>query len=400
MTDWYTVSVAVFCVFLAAIMWLDRKNVKRDSILLMRKTQRGKRLIMKLGALAPGPLKALGVFAVIVGFAVSAFFLFYLGQTAYSMAVAEKPPAASVGLLLPSPSSEPFMVPGVIGAPFWYWIISIALLIVFHEGMHGLMAAREKLKIKSLGWGVLAFIPLAFVEPDEKELQRRPAWQQLRVFAAGSFGNFILAAICLAALYAFMVSFYVPGGVAFSGYTPGYPAERANLTGIIVGMDFCDAGGGCYNWSISDVAVLRAALDSAGPGRDVIVHTRVYYKNYTFEERSYHMVTAGNGTSAMLGINYNPQAANFMSLADGLWGWKEAIRFFEGLFEWMFVINLGVGAVNLLPIGPLDGGRMWQLLFRRISKKRWKSMETLVTNLTLALLILNFAIPILRMYTG
>jgi len=398
MVDWYSVSVAVFCVFLAVVMWLDRKNVKRDSILFMRKTQRGKKLIMRLGTSIPG-LKAVGVFAVIVGFAVSLFFMFYLGTSAYEMAIAEKPPMASVGLLLPSFTAEPVLLPGIVGAPFWYWMISIALLIVFHEGMHGLMAAREKMKIKSLGWGVLAIIPMAFVEPDEKELQKRPAWQQLRVFAAGSFGNFILAAISIILLYAFMVSFYVPGGVAFNSYMPGYPAENVNLTGVIVGLSFADSDAN-YNLIINDVETLKAALDSAGPARDVVVHTRVYYRNYTFEERNYSLVTASNGTSAVLGINYNLQTANFLRLENGLWEWRQVINFFEGLFEWMFIINIGVGAVNLLPLGPLDGGRMWQLVFRRISKKRSKTLEKTVTGLALALIILNFIIPIMRTFTG
>ena len=398
MVDWYSVSVAVFCVFLAVVMWLDRKNVKRDSILFMRKTQRGKKLIMRLGTSIPG-LKAVGVFAVIVGFAVSLFFMFYLGTSAYEMAIAEKPPMASVGLLLPSFTAEPVLLPGIVGAPFWYWMISIALLIVFHEGMHGLMAAREKMKIKSLGWGVLAIIPMAFVEPDEKELQKRPAWQQLRVFAAGSFGNFILAAISIILLYAFMVSFYVPGGVAFNSYMPGYPAENVNLTGVIVGLSFADSDAN-YNLIINDVETLKAALDSAGPARDVVVHTRVYYRNYTFEERNYSLVTASNGTSAVLGINYNLQTANFLRLENGLWEWRQVINFFEGLFEWMFIINIGVGAVNLLPLGPLDGGRMWQLVFRRISKKRSKALEKTVTGLALALIILNFIIPIMRTFTG
>jgi membrane-associated protease RseP (regulator of RpoE activity) len=32
------------------------------------------------------------------------------------------------------------------------------------------------------------------------------------------------------------------------------------------------------------------------------------------------------------------------------------------LFQWMFVLNLGIGTFNLLPMKPLDGGKMLEIL--------------------------------------
>jgi len=56
------------------------------------------------------------------------------------------------------------------------------VVVVVHEGcMHNSAAQRIKIKTSD---GFFRVLPLAFVEPDEKQLGKRPLWQQLRVFAA------------------------------------------------------------------------------------------------------------------------------------------------------------------------------------------------------------------------
>ncbi len=39
---------------------------------------------------------------------------------------------------------------------------------------------------------------------------------------------------------------------------------------------------------------------------------------------------------------------------------------FYGLLYWLFVLNLGIGLFNLVPIGPVDGGRMFHTLATKI----------------------------------
>jgi membrane-associated protease RseP (regulator of RpoE activity) len=38
--------------------------------------------------------------------------------------------------------------------------------------------------------------------------------------------------------------------------------------------------------------------------------------------------------------------------------WASALKWLLGLVFWLFVLNLGVGLFNLVPLGPIDGGRM------------------------------------------
>ena len=43
------------------------------------------------------------------------------------------------------------------------------------------------------------------------------------------------------------------------------------------------------------------------------------------------------------------------------------------LFQWIFMLNLGIGLFNLLPMKPLDGGYMLEILLSyRLSEQQYK----------------------------
>ncbi|UCD07809.1 MAG: site-2 protease family protein [Candidatus Aenigmatarchaeota archaeon] len=82
--------------------------------------------------------------------------------------------------------------------------------------------------------------------------------------------------------------------------------------------------------------------------------------------------------------------SSLVKLKPGLEGFEGPIVFIQGLLFWLFLINFGVGAANLLPIGPLDGGRMWAIVIKKIAKKNWKKIMSVVSYATLAIFIINF----------
>ena len=64
---------------------------------------------------------------------------------------------------------------------------------------------------------------------------------------------------------------------------------------------------------------------------------------------------------------------------------------FSILLQWLFIISFGVGLFNLLPLGPIDGGRMFRTLlsyFIKDTKKLDKIFIT-VSLFSLLLIILN-----------
>ncbi|MBU4493578.1 MAG: site-2 protease family protein, partial [Nanoarchaeota archaeon] len=161
----------------------------------MYKTKLGLKSMDRMAKKHPKFLKYLAYAGIVIGFLGMVAMCVILIQNFYSLVTK---PAAVSGLMM----VLPFEAEGIFYVPFFYWIISIFLLILVHEFSHGVIASLYKIKVKSSGLGFLNIfipvIPLAFVELDEKELRKRPKMQQLSVFAAGSFSNIIFAFVVLA----------------------------------------------------------------------------------------------------------------------------------------------------------------------------------------------------------
>jgi len=392
--DWYLVSVLVFIAVLAVIFYRDRKNVKRQSVLLIRRTQKGKKGIIALGRRFPRFWKAVGVIGVVFGFCVSVWIVYVLiGQ---AIMIFQEQLEIGAGVLIPSFSQEASIGPGYFAVPFWYWVISIALLVVVHEGMHGIMAAREKARIKSLGWGLLAIIPLAFVEPDEKQLSKMGAWSQLRVFAAGSFANFCLAGVSILIVIGMTASLFTAVGIGYDGVMEGYPAEQAGMEapGIITQID---------DYEIRNLNELDLALKEIGPYNTIRVKAMLF-ENETGDiiNQSYVLQTVcpPNETACddgFIGILFNPSTANVQELNAGLEPLSGIISFVMGLFLFVFIINFLVGAFNLLPLGPLDGGRMYSIALGRLVPRHSKKIMRFLSMFILALILVSFIMPFVNM---
>jgi membrane-associated protease RseP (regulator of RpoE activity) len=527
--DLYTVSVLVFVVILAVLIYRDRKKYTRESIFLLRKTKRGRGLIIRIGTKYPRGWKAVGLIAVVTGFIVSVLGLKMLFDNLMS-SIAAKSAAPSLALILPSPTATPVFGYGFLAIPFWYWIICLALLALVHEGMHGIFSAREKVRIKSLGFGILAVIPLAFVEPDERQLAKKGVWPSLRVFAAGSFANFLLAALSFMLIIWMSNAIFIASGAVFGagGLPPypstqmvvgdvqtvmgspvngtgdilekveplgendtielntmnetfflkkslltaqlngspsrivayvDYPAARAGLEGVIIGID---------GQEISDTLDLTMAMEGIGPDQEISIRTKV-----GDEERTYVLTTvtkpipsgyspdsldpifaalehavpgsiefyhsAGEAWSGIVGqrtgvtwtyIKFRIAMWEWVSenypmleeraslqislwegrldshprpgfigitgvlpnyeLSEGLIPFKQPLEFIQGLLFFLFLINLGVGIVNLLPVKPLDGGRMWDVVLKRYVPKHATWLMRALGLFTFLLLIANF----------
>jgi membrane-associated protease RseP (regulator of RpoE activity) len=407
--DWlYVFSVVVFVIALIIILFIDRKNIKRESIIILRKTQKGKRLLKRIGSRFPRGWKFLGMIGVLVTFCASVYGLYFLLNIVFTAMVTEEV-VAGLSFVLPSPTPDVVVLPGVFAIPFWHLIISLALLIVVHEGSHGLMAVREKVPIKSLGWGFLLVLPLAFVEPDEKILAKRGNWPQLRVFAAGSFANFIVAGIVLLISFPLLSGIFTASGVGFVGYDEGYPAQGVNLTGIIVEIN---------GQAVKNTGELTLIMDRVSPGETIEIVTKDYDNERNVVLKTYNLTTVerldeeGNPTGkAYMGIRgvldgdqissflppvyffINPDFVMFFTFNEGLEAYSGVILFFLSLLAFIFIINFGVGLVNMLPIKPLDGGRMWDIVFKHFFPGHSEKIVRTLSMITLFILIAAFIFP-------
>jgi len=83
--------------------------------------------------------------------------------------------------------------------------IGLAIILIVHEGMHGILARLYNLPLKSAGLVFFGFLPFgAFVDIDEKKLFSAPKEKQNAVLVAGTAANFAASLVFLIALILFV----------------------------------------------------------------------------------------------------------------------------------------------------------------------------------------------------
>jgi len=405
MFDYYLLSVLAFFALLAALIYRDRKKIQFSYyVLFMRRTTRFRNFIGSVAKAAPRFWKIFGTIGVIVAFGAMFFGLYSMSQAA-ALALSGKIKEPSAGLVLPIPSSQPSSIPGVIGIPFWFWIITIAIILIPHEFMHGVIARMEKVRLKSVGLLLLAIFPGAFVEPDEKQLAKKGLWTRLRVFAAGSFINILIGLVVLFAAQTFLWNAAVQPGLLLTSVTPNSPAGLAGLKPGMVIQDFDGTpqlGFNDYSALLlvsklpnttSEKApqmmgqlLLLSKLSKHNVGDNVIITAISGEETASMSGGSLYNIVLGNNTNipnlAYLGVTTSLNTANtgnFVVLYPLL------------AFVWM--LSFFVGIFNILPIHPLDGGLMVEAVAKRYAKRKSKKIVRAITLITLFILLMNFIGP-------
>ena len=143
-----------------------------------------------------------------------------------------------------APASVNIVIPGVhipgstVFIPLVEGLIAIAVLAIVHEFAHAAVASAVKLKPKSVALVIMAFIPAAGVELDEKKMKQKLGLRdKLRIYAAGSFTNFIIGGIFFALMigltFFIMHAYVVPVGmqiVSVENNTAAWGVLEENMT--------------------------------------------------------------------------------------------------------------------------------------------------------------------------
>lgn len=367
MVDFQTVAAIVFLILLTLFVFLKRKNLETKQIIpyllyfSMYKTKLGLKFMDSAANKYRKFMTYLGYIGILIGFIGMAVISYGLISNIYVLFT--KPEAQpGVGLVLP------FKAKGIFFVPFFYWIIAIFVIAVVHEFAHGMIARAHGLKVRSSGFAflglIIPIIPAAFVEPDEKELRKRAHKEQLSVFAAGPFANvafaFLFLAIASFLIAPFADAIIEPNGVKVTDYVKEKGHFPAETSGIGIGEIIQEVDGK----QISYVNNLSSALRGKKPGDVVIIKT---------DKSSYDVKLAENPENESLAYigAYLEQSTKIRDNVKDSYGefLPNTLIWVYGLFVILFVLNLGIGLFNLVPIGPLDGGRMLQLVLHRIFDK-------------------------------
>jgi membrane-associated protease RseP (regulator of RpoE activity) len=406
--DIQTVLAIIFILGMALFLWINRRNVVFQKILgpiiyfAMYRGNWGLHSMDRMAKRFPRFMRGLFTVGIWVGF---------LGMLVIGYMIID-----SSILLFTQPTAAPgiqpvlpFQAKGVFFVPFAYWIISIFLIAAIHEYFHGVAARAYNIPVRSSGFAFLGIIapviPAAFVEPDEHKLVKRPVKEQLAVFAAGPFANVLLA---LVIIFAFGFSFPgVPASVSHSiaivdlpqvragltqwdglrivSVTPNTPAAAANLASgnIITKFD---------GIPVSNEQDLTTRFNALGPGQHIVM---------TVDNRQVELNVASqpdDNTKPLIGISFEP-IEGATPVAKAKYG-DVGIALLSSLVTllvFIYALSLGIGLFNLLPLGPVDGGRMFKLASERFfgafnGVKAWKY----VSFFFLGLIVINLVVGFVR----
>lgn len=372
--------IILFYLIIILVIYFNRSKFQfQAKFIAMYRAKWGIPLMQRIADKHSEIIKILGYIGIGVGFIGMLVIVGYLVQGIYSVLFVPEAPA-TFSLVIPG-----VKIPGSpVFVPFWYGIISLFIVVVIHEFSHGVVAKAHGLKVQNTG--VVFFGPLigAFVEPDEKAVVKKDDVTQLSLFAAGPFSNVLLAAV-VALLLAFIVSPIQASMVEFNGVSFGAIQESfpAAAAGVQAGTVYTKINGK----SISTSADFIQELSCANPGDVVLLESA---------NASSSIITAespsekGKAYIGVLGVNSEYSLKAQGARNSFLFG---ALSVISNLFEWIVILSLGIGLANLLPLGPVDGGRMIQLVFLRThgkekGNKHWKNLSILVFFIVVILILL------------
>ncbi len=345
--------------------------------LIMWKTTRFNNFIDRLGTRFRSLWKVLGT----MGVAMSVGALFYISyiliQNLYN-------------LVFNPESGSPVtpLIPGVtLSLTFntmFFFGLSIAIILISHELAHGVSARGEGITVKQTGLLLLAIIPGAFVEPDEESLKKARKASQARVYAAGSATNIVLALMVLIIMAngTGVLSFSydtTPSGVLISDVVAGSPADGTLRT--------WDAIVSINGTLVNDTVGLSQAIRSTTPNGTVPMALIRDGQNLTIN------FTLGTSASqanlSYIGINTYNYYVPKTSFAP-VWG----PFYLFGALNWLYLLSLNIGLINLFPVPSLDGDQLFRLFAEFIlrNNKRAALIGNIIRWGALAVLILSILI--------
>ena len=289
------------------------------------------------------------------------------------------------------------LIPGVTltsASAILYFLLSIPIVLVVHEGAHGIVATLEKIKIKTGGFAIFIAMFAGFVEPDEEEFDNAKKVSRLRVIGAGATANVIFAlalgAILLTnPLFAMVLPepmlgwFYEsPEGVLVLSVIEGGGAEKAGMkendiitkingVEIITPMDFLKV-----DLSPGDTATVNVLRDTQSLEFSVVI-----------------MPSPDDPERGLVGI-----------MRDNNLAFKPIYNFIEWndfqlsmFLLWLWMISFFIGIINMLPLPILDGGKfIHTLIDKKMSEKSVNAAMWAIYIFTFVLFGLNIGLSYMK----
>lgn len=270
--------------------------------------------------------------------------------------------------------------------PWFYAVIALAVTLVAHEGAHGILTRVAKLKLKSTGLLSILALPIgAFVEPDEEGMKEKASIDRMRIYTMGSFANMAVGLACVALIYLSTTAFasvVESDGMRIVGFIEGYPAQDVIPLESVV----YHANG----QATTDFNLFNNVTSSLKPGDELSLNTSTGAYTITLAENPEDASKGYIGVYLLENLKVGGLLGGVVSVA--------LMSFVINALMWVAFFNINIALVNLLPVVPFDGGRMFKELMSAFRVSEAHAMRVLwaVVAFTAILLLVN-VIPLLRM---
>jgi len=380
----YVLIVWVVVVVIAKALKLEKHGFEIKAYSLVYKNKQVNSILIRILSRTRRGIRVFADVSVIAGFIMMGFAFWFLLNNISNFFVAESE-FAELTVLIPG-------VTLTSASSITYFLLSIPIVLVIHEGAHGIVAALEKIKIKTGGFAIFIAMFAGFVEPDEEEFDKAKKISKLRVIGAGATSNvlfaFVLGAILLTNPFFAMVLpepllsvFYeLPDGVLILSIIENSGAEKAGLfaNDIIT--------------SINEIPI-RSPVDfpSLNPGE--MASVTVLRDSQTLEFGVEVMPAPEDPERGLIGI-----------MRDNSFAYKPVMNFIEWndpnvsmFLLWLWMISFFIGIINMLPLPILDGGKfIYIIIEKRISDKSVNGIMWGIYAFTFVLFGLNIALSYMK----
>src|SRR3989344_4262319 len=297
-------------------------------------------------------------------------------------------------------------IPGVpITPPLHAWL-SLLIILLSHEGMHGIVGRRLGFKIKSTGVLLFGPVPIgAFVEPDEKELKKADDEKTLRFLAAGPMANIFLMGVAGLILLGSLVAV----GPLTDHLYPGLQQNLVSgvkVSGVLENTAFC---GETYpssafgNMQEGDIikSVNGVEIKNMGDLFAQLQKDRLAQKTFVLE-RGTEMVTLTLSPNVMGQFGFRPEGIRNENYAvpESFGAYFTVVNTFTDFIYWLFLLNFLVASINFLPMNPFDGGRIGKIVLspyfnflKKPKEETQRIIERALLTIILLLLVIN-ALPL------
>ncbi len=440
-----------FALFVAIFLSKNKKNLGKEGSMILYRTQWGVKFIDKIGNKYKKTLKTLSYFSIFVGGILMVSMIYLITRSVWNYIT------TSISEMINAPPIMPLIpyFPQLFGLesffpPFYftYFILAIVIVATVHEFAHGIFARRYGIKIKSTGFAFWKYFPAffgAFVEQDEKQMNKGSKFEQMSILSAGVFANVLTAVVFGLLMILLFSQAFSASGVQISNYAfdvinaseiqkieniggEGFIEIKTENTNYLLTPELLEKQQDrellivFYNSpliknkiqgtikkingeEIKDIWKLREELEKYSSGDKILLTT----KKSGIEKENEIILGEHpeNSSQAFLGFNTYSRPDNFMlsmmfayRLQDIYETANEFNWFVYYLFWWIIVINLLVALFNMLPLGILDGGRFFYLGIWAITKneKIGKKLFVFATYFLLFLLAVMMSKWIFRFF--